>query len=885
MASASDHICAGYLRRRPRRVAVCVHGPAIAPSASFASVARFVVAALGRASVSVILNVSVSDEAAAAHALVAARQHLPRSRISVGSYTSGDESRSELKARRARARCLPTAAAVVLSRAHEQHLDSRRRCMEDVAAREAAAGSAAAFDEVLYVPADHVWTRPLWPLCFHTSPRSRAADERTVRWHGRVWWARRALAEVVLARPAIDYWAQPSLRLPPPCAVPASVGGDPLTGQQHAADRLGGRRADLEPAAARDALGDDGGARAADEERSEERRLLQWIESRVRASGVSPVDDPSLAACVPARAERFTVRHEPRQQRPPPPPPCAPLPPELAAHWTLDATADPRLQLQRPCCAACRGVTGTTIIPSPPAAGSGADAPADADDVDGTVAAATAAVCGAAPPPRIALAVAGLARTFASALVHASIREHVIDALGGRTVGGRSHAAATQQPRSTQLPSPHCIRATQPRCAERSARIPSSALPTESSRCTLCAWACARRQVAFAFLRLEDRRGLTRFGSTDLSAVQDASNASVLAALRAIGAAPEDVVLVTHRDTHGAQTPHPGHPISAHSGRHRRALAALCARRTQVLTHSAMPPEHRCAQLPTLAQSAASRACQSYSDPCGMHAVVGQLWSRRAIFDMVVAHEARRGVRFDSILFVRPDLAALLPMLPWCYYDRAISRNKVDHAWWVSRADAAAALREPHDDVYQCRLRTWGRAELHRKRPVRRRAVHVRLTCRALCSQLHRWGRGAEHDDACSKVADRAFRKAELRPPSAPGATQTRRPQPRAHSTRSAPLSSLRTACATRLCSSAPGLPPSCRFGPELMMKARAAHHGAQLHDDPALMALALARSPQRAARTGAHRPGAPIPCIRTSAQTPPTISAHPSATVMSINL
>ena len=70
MASASDHICAGYLRRRPRRVAVCVHGPAIAPSASFASVARFVVAALGRASVSVILNVSVSDEAAAAHALV-----------------------------------------------------------------------------------------------------------------------------------------------------------------------------------------------------------------------------------------------------------------------------------------------------------------------------------------------------------------------------------------------------------------------------------------------------------------------------------------------------------------------------------------------------------------------------------------------------------------------------------------------------------------------------------------------------------------------------------------------------------------------------------------------------------------------------------------------
>ena len=58
---------------------------------------------------------------------------------------------------------------------------------------------------------------------------------------------------------------------------------------------------------------------------------------------------------------------------------------------------------------------------------------------------------------------------------------------------------------------------------------------------------------------------------------------------------------------------------------------------------------------------AGGKPCTMYGLPCAQHAIDGMLATRGALMALVAAHEARRGVAFDSVLFVRPDLAELLP--------------------------------------------------------------------------------------------------------------------------------------------------------------------------------------------------------------------------------
>ena len=61
-----------------------------------------------------------------------------------------------------------------------------------------------------------------------------------------------------------------------------------------------------------------------------------------------------------------------------------------------------------------------------------------------------------------------------------------------------------------------------------------------------------------------------------------------------------------------------------------------------------------------------AKGCSNYRDPCALPVVAGQLWSRQRIYELMVGHERRLGVRFDSVLFMRPDLALLVPAMPLC---------------------------------------------------------------------------------------------------------------------------------------------------------------------------------------------------------------------------
>jgi len=78
----------------------------------------------------------------------------------------------------------------------------------------------------------------------------------------------------------------------------------------------------------------------------------------------------------------------------------------------------------------------------------------------------------------------------------------------------------------------------------------------------------------------------------------------------------------------------------------------------------------------------------------------GQLWSRKALLDLMLAHENSAQMRFNSVLFMRPDLTFMVPWLPFCLFDLSVSRIFLDWLWWIPRADAEGALGGPYEDYF-----------------------------------------------------------------------------------------------------------------------------------------------------------------------------------------
>jgi hypothetical protein len=95
-------------------------------------------------------------------------------------------------------------------------------------------------------------------------------------------------------------------------------------------------------------------------------------------------------------------------------------------------------------------------------------------------------------------------------------------------------------------------------------------------------------------------------------------------------------------------------------------------------------------------------ACQGYFLPCSQHVIDGMLTSRVALYDLVVAHERRRQIRFDFVIFCRPDVAVLLPVLPWCFYGSDVARHNQDWFEWLPRALAEGALSAVAKEYYSC---------------------------------------------------------------------------------------------------------------------------------------------------------------------------------------
>eukprot|EP00908_Phaeocystis_cordata_P016745 Transcript_28062.p1 GENE.Transcript_28062~~Transcript_28062.p1 ORF type:complete len:564 (+),score=0.42 Transcript_28062:315-2006(+) len=218
----------------------------------------------------------------------------------------------------------------------------------------------------------------------------------------------------------------------------------------------------------------------------------------------------------------------------------------------------------------------------------------------------SAAACKASgPPPRLALCISGLVRTFTHRLVYETIKGHLVDALGTAT-------------------------------------------------------------TVFAHLRIADERVVHNGNSASggASLVKQSTLQQVHRALEYIGVAKRNAVVL--RDANATGT------------------TPSCA------WYHGVPP--------------AKGECMNYMAACALPAITGMLASRHASYNMVVHEEALTAARFDSVLFMRPDLAVLAPVQPFCLQPLGVSRNKNDHITWVRRDDLEGAFRDTALDFQDCRV-------------------------------------------------------------------------------------------------------------------------------------------------------------------------------------
>ena len=116
--------------------------------------------------------------------------------------------------------------------------------------------------------------------------------------------------------------------------------------------------------------------------------------------------------------------------------------------------------------------------------------------------------------------------------------------------------------------------------------------------------------------------------------------------------------------------------------------------------------------------SSTSGPCSNYADPCALPVVAGQLWSRIRIYNLLVAHEAREGYIFDALLFMRPDLAIVVPVPPpsACTLSTLFpsssaasipvsSYTYADWLAWLPRSHVQSAFKRVSDDFHTCSIR------------------------------------------------------------------------------------------------------------------------------------------------------------------------------------
>lgn len=267
------------------------------------------------------------------------------------------------------------------------------------------------------------------------------------------------------------------------------------------------------------------------------------------------------------------------------------------------------------------------------------------------------------PPPHVAVCISGIARAFVRPLVYRSFKEHVLNSIGGAVTGfarvklGDAGYLRGDDAHDTAAEDVLRILAFVGIPAERAILVNDSA-PTYAD-CT------AGFTNAVEFAACIDSKGS---GWCSGRIQQCRSSEYVTERCRRTCNSTGPKCAKVTASTMFYSTDRGGQPTDG----------------TTVQTHNANP----------------------YCKLSYLSAAIGQLESRYEGMRMVEQYETHRGIRFDWVLFARPDLLWYRPLRPWCFFSRNRTLPKpianADFAFLLPRDKAVPVLQAPFVRYRSC---------------------------------------------------------------------------------------------------------------------------------------------------------------------------------------
>lgn len=253
------------------------------------------------------------------------------------------------------------------------------------------------------------------------------------------------------------------------------------------------------------------------------------------------------------------------------------------------------------------------------------------------------ALCGAFHKPRVAVCLSGGARTLPHTLARATLRDNVVRAFGGDA-------------------------------------------------------------TLFAYLKLRDRRGDDRPGMGEPVHTEAAAARAALEEISA-GANAAIGTLVLDKGQAGDPGGRLLTPPAACTNYTRYGAEAVAAaqRRNAVWMAAKKARRGNATSAEKAANAPPEGADGRFKSVAYLDSFLGQLHNNERCLAMVEEHEERHGIHFDWVVKLRPDLAVVRPLKPFCFWDASRVHHRNDWLYLAPRALAAPLLRAPLREYEACR--------------------------------------------------------------------------------------------------------------------------------------------------------------------------------------
>ena len=79
--------------------------------------------------------------------------------------------------------------------------------------------------------------------------------------------------------------------------------------------------------------------------------------------------------------------------------------------------------------------------------------------------------------------------------------------------------------------------------------------------------------------------------------------------------------------------------------------------------------------------------------------IFSQLYNRHVSYNQILEYEKNNNIKFDYIIFTRPDIGFILPIKPFIFWDLNRTYHVWDHVFFFPRTEAYQILSKAYEDI------------------------------------------------------------------------------------------------------------------------------------------------------------------------------------------